>query len=426
MKMVVRLGIILLVFCLILTQSSVSLSTQSTDNANSLPIPSNLDPLLSQINESLMKKYLVPLVEFGPRVTGTEGCARAATFIYEKFERFGLETRFQPWTSFGNRYNPRFFNCKNVIGILPGLHTEKSIIFGAHYDSVAVSPGANDDGSGVAGVLAAADILSKYQFNHTIIFIAFSGEEEGLLGSWAYATQAFEQNDQILLDINADMIGYAVTGEGGRKMGFSITEDADWAVDIIETVSDRNGLGFSFNRYPIDRQGRGWSDYFPFVAYGHEAVACWEGDHDPNMHTPNDTIDIINYSYLVNTTRIITGTLAEIANYSPIPPQIRITSPERKHLYVHGMKKGTHDQLHAIIINDIWIWADDPFGSIQPSYVEFSYDDHIAYIDTSPPFKWKLDTRSFGKHEITVKSYNYLGQHSTDMLEIIYINPAIQ
>jgi hypothetical protein len=58
--------------------------------------------------------------------------------------------------------------------------------------------------------------------------------------------------------------------------------------------------------------------------------------------------------------------------------------------------------------------------------VEFYYDDYLVYTDTSPPFKWELTTPSFGNHQITVKSYNNLGQTSADMLEIFYINFGFQ
>ena len=64
------------------------------------------------------------------------------------------------------------------------ISSEAIYVVSAHYDCSEGSMGANDDGSGVAGMLAIADILSKYSFNHTIQFIAFSGEEVGTLGSF--------------------------------------------------------------------------------------------------------------------------------------------------------------------------------------------------------------------------------------------------
>ena len=117
------------------------------------------------VNESLILGYLEDLVEFSPRKTGTYGCEKAGEYIYEKFIEMGLETRMINWTSFGNKYNPRYFSGTNIEATLNGINNnEEIIIFNAHYDSVKKSPGADDDGSGVAAVLAAAYALSKFDF----------------------------------------------------------------------------------------------------------------------------------------------------------------------------------------------------------------------------------------------------------------------
>ena len=138
----------------------------------------NVDPkittILEMINESLMQEYLETLVGYGPRMTGNYGCQKSAEYIYQQFNKMGLQTRYQNWTAFGNKYNPRIFKSQNVEGKLIGINatSDKIILLNAHYDTVKDSPGANDDGSGVAAVLSIASILSKYSFNHTIRFIA--------------------------------------------------------------------------------------------------------------------------------------------------------------------------------------------------------------------------------------------------------------
>ena len=134
------------------------------------------------------------------------------------FTRWGLSVEFHNWT-FDD------FTDRNVVATLPGTDTSSNaiFIFCAHHDTVAISPGADDDGSGVAAVLATAKILSQYSFNYTIRFITFSGEEDGLYGSYMYAHNASQRGDNIVAVIDADMIGYANTTEGGRTHYFCVS-----------------------------------------------------------------------------------------------------------------------------------------------------------------------------------------------------------
>ena len=107
----------------------------------------NIDPkiktILEMIDEDLLREYLETLVGYGPRMTGTYGCKKSAEYIFNQFNEMNLETRYQNWTAFGNIYHPRLFKSQNVEGILRGnnLSSERIILFGAHYDTVKISPG---------------------------------------------------------------------------------------------------------------------------------------------------------------------------------------------------------------------------------------------------------------------------------------------
>ena len=422
----------------LLLMSSVITSTASFSDTNSkyLDISTkinrlgiiNVDPkittILEMINESLLQEYLETLVGYGPRMTGNYGCQKSAEYIYQQFNKMGLQTRYQNWTAFGNQYNPRIFKSQNVEGKLIGINatSDKIILLNAHYDTVKVTPGANDDGSGTAAVLAAAYVLSHFEFEHSLKFIAFSGEEKGLLGSHAYAKESYESGDNILVDINADMIGHAETAEGGRKMGITATEDAQWILDIVESLNTDYNINFQINTGEIDRDGSGWGDYHSFVEYGYEALACWGGERDPNMHTPKDDIDNINFSYLVNTTRIIAGTLAYLADSYDTYPQVRIVSPKFGKLYFNGREIFNIGDLKAMVINDIWIWTDVKFATVPIERAEFYYGNLLAYTDTDPPFKWPFSKLSIRKHRITVIVYDTLGRKSSDYRDIHFIN----
>ena len=106
------------------------------------------------------------------------GNEKTAAYITDEFKNEGLQVILQNWTRQKTRRPKIELSSQNVIGLHQGTNKDAStIIFNAHYDSVKKSPGADDDGSGVAAVMAAAYVLSKFEFNHNIEFILFSGED---------------------------------------------------------------------------------------------------------------------------------------------------------------------------------------------------------------------------------------------------------
>ncbi|DAC72005.1 MAG TPA: hypothetical protein DSN98_07375 [Thermoplasmata archaeon] len=393
--------------------------TQNPDKAGDQKITD----ILSLIDENLILEYLQNIVGLGPRMTGSYGCEKAAQYIHEQFTDMQLTTRYQNWTSWGNRYYNHLYSSQNVEGILPGTDpaADAAIIFNAHYDGIGRGPGANDDGSGTVAVLAAAYALSHFDFKRSVRFVTFSGEEIGLAGSRAYAKEAYERNDSILVEINADMIGHDI---GSRTMRVTATEDAGWVADIFQTINNNYSIGLTVNHGTINRvrHNMGGSDYAPFLVYGWESVACWESDPDLNFHSPRDDFSNVNISYLVNTTRIIAATLASLADLSETPPQVRITSPRVGFLYNAGMRKREIGEFKTTVINDIWIWAEVNYATVPIERAEFYYNGKLVFTDTEAPFKWQFNKLSLGKQEITVTVYDQLGRNSSDWREIRFIN----
>ena len=167
---------VFLVVALLLDSSVLLVSAQDqTSNGTSLlSDESTIIEMINQINESLLYDYHSGLLKFGPRYTGSISCNLAAEYIYSEFQQMGLETEFHEWRYAG-------FHSKNVVATLHGTDLDSSVeyVLCGHYDTVIDAPGADDDGSGTAAVLAIASVFRNYQFNHTIRFIAFSGEEVG-------------------------------------------------------------------------------------------------------------------------------------------------------------------------------------------------------------------------------------------------------
>jgi hypothetical protein len=136
------------------------------------------------------------------------------------------------------------------------------------------------------------------------------------------------------------------------------------------------------------------------------------------MHTPNDDLSNVNFSYLVNTTKLITGTLAYLADQPTHPPQIRIVSPKKQSLSKDNTFVEFTDIMKTSIINDIAILAETTTDAAF-THVEFYYDDIRITTDKTPPFEWHCNIRSIGQHRITTIAYNRLGEKSTDYVDIL-------
>jgi len=264
----------------------------------------NIVELLQQLNETLLLGYLENLTSFGPRATETEGCDQAAHYIYETFQDMGLAVRYQ-------NYTDDIVSGSNIEATLYGSDTTNIFIICGHYDTVHAGPGADDDGSGVAAVLAAAEIMSKYEFGHTIRFVAFSGEEQGLVGSRHYVEAAYNNNEAIVAVLNADMIGFAPSSSDGVKGKIYENDASEWIVtftkDISQVYADYIGI-------ELFSQGETWgSDHYYFWEYGYDAVFYAEYNFNDYYHSADDTIAHMNMTYTTRFTRLILATLAEMA-----------------------------------------------------------------------------------------------------------------
>jgi Peptidase family M28/Secretion system C-terminal sorting domain/Proprotein convertase P-domain len=237
------------------------------------------------------------------RAYNDPGNQMAAQYIFEKFESFGLNPRFQTFSITG----------KNVIAVKAGVkYPNKQFIICGHYDSYPWQPrsiGADDDATGVCGVLEAARILTPYNFDYTIIFIGMDEEERGLYGSHAYVDTAAANGDSIMAVINLDMIAYDANQDG--KL-YAITNSA--------SLYYANVIGSSFQVFEPTltsivsiQPGWGGSDHYSFWQRGYNAVWPFEHDMNPYVNSMLDTITLFNFDYFLKMTRGAVASLAVLA-----------------------------------------------------------------------------------------------------------------
>lgn len=268
--------------------------------------------IVDQVSQSSYTHYLDDLLythDGDNRGFGAEHDL-ARTNIFNQFDSFGLNPYLDPFL-----YNSSTYY--NVVAAHPGTTRPEDIyILGAHFDS-ANNPGADDNGSGTAGVLEAARVLSQYEFEATMVFIAFDREEQGLHGSRAYAQT--HTDDNILGMISLDMIAYNDSGLNrariyGREGSAALKQDLVKAISVYG-----NGLEAA------DFGALGASDHAPFQDEGFQACLLIEYDSNPYYHSLSDSVDTpgyIDYAFAANMVRGAVGFLATDAVAIPEPTGI--------------------------------------------------------------------------------------------------------
>lgn len=293
--------------------------------------------IIEQLDEEMMWNYLVNLTSFGPRVTGTKGCDKAAEYIYDELKDLGLETRYHNWTD-------KALHGINVEGTLKGSdkNSDKIFIICGHYDGVPESVAADDNGAGTVSVLCAAKILSQYTFDHTIRFVLFSGEEQGVFGSYHYAIDAAKNNDNIQGVLNIDMTGYTSNIESGNQVVVYENYRSKWLSQITEELSKKYYKYIKLEPLVINLLVD-TSDHFSFWQNGYDAIFYYEKETNPDYHTPEDDLEEVNITYATKIAKLAVVTLAEISS---------ITNPiTGKTLYVGGIGLGNYTSISDAVNN---------------------------------------------------------------------------
>ena len=292
--------------------------------------------ILEQVDESIFLSYEENLTANGPRPTGSAACIAAAEYMYNQFESMGLSVRYHHWNNGG-------YSSDNVEATLNGTDesSDEIYIICAHYDTVSAGVGADDDTSGTAAVIIAANIMSQYQFNHTIKFVAFSGEEQGLLGSAVYASDAANQGWNIVGVLNCDMISYAITTSDGNNLIVFENTASEWLYTYTFNI---NTEYTDYIHLTLDHGGSTWgSDHNSFWDEGYDALFYFEYTETPYYHTSGDTMAHINATYAVKNMRLILATLAELSEVG------FLSNPPAKPLLT-GPTSGVINQAYTFLV----------------------------------------------------------------------------
>lgn len=264
-------------------------------------------------------------------------CDNAARYILERFRSYGLQAEMIPFKHRVESLSGELlgeYTLHNIVATLPGKgpDRDKEILLTAHYDSIASheegweehwneipAPGATDNGSGVATVLEVARILSRYDFDYTIKFIAFSGEELGLFGSRDYSKRAADRGEPIAAVLNVDMLGH--DEDGVLDVHVVTNEESSWIGSAFLKAKELFRIGGILKA--VVNPKFVWSDHSPFWKRGYSAAMISEESdmESPEwpqyIHSSKDVIDNINPDLGRIGLKLVLSALALLADPMP-------------------------------------------------------------------------------------------------------------
>ena len=256
------------------------------------------------------------------------------------------------WQEQGYRVTPQTYEvegipCSNLEVTHAGItHPEQILLIGAHYDSVSGSPGANDNGSGVAALLEIARLLKGVETECTVRFVAFVNEESPFffreqMGSMVYAREARKRNDDIRLMISLEMLGsYSERPRSQRYpplFRFFYPERANFIAFVSNLRSRRALHRFSaafrrHSQFPAEHvatfswiPGVAWSDHLAFWRQGYRALmvtdtAFYRYSH---YHAATDLPDELDYISMAAVTEGVAHAVASLASLARQARQAR-------------------------------------------------------------------------------------------------------
>jgi hypothetical protein len=367
--------------------------------------------LVTRVSQTNLQTWINDLSAFHTRHTKSTYITQVITWLVDKFKDFGYADVIK------QSYVKDSYQLDNVVCTKQGTgNTGKVIIVCGHFDCImensqdatARAPGADDNATGMAVILEVARILADVQLEDTVQFVGFSGEEQGLWGSTAYAQHIQSGNINVHRLINLDMVGHSPANS-------SIIVERDTGNQTTANDSDSHALGnlmaqmaADYTTTPVEFGQIYASDYMPFEARGYVVAGLYEGEGNPNYHHGSDTPGTVNYPYVADAARITLATLlSETASVvseisSPVDVYIRdsdIDTGEQPSGFPHWQSP------------DIWVRNNpppaDPNDPNDPNYEENPDDGHQPPINDVPNYLY-VRVRNRGSQQaagLFVKAY---------------------
>ena len=352
---------------------TVALGLPVSGAAQTAPRPDadpRIEKIVAAVSEQRLQELLTKLVSFGTRNTlsdqdsTTQGIGAARNWILEEMRRSSekLKVNFDAHVIPPQGRITRQVDLRNVMAILPGRSPRRIYVSG-HYDSLniggqnqsnAAAPGAtaagggdrqtrpdfdhnveangaNDDGSGTVLTMELARVFAEsgIEFDATLVFITWAGEEQGLIGSAAHAIDLKTNKVPVEAVFNNDIVGNSRGGNGvvdaETVRVYAIGPEDSPARALARHIHKTAALYVPSHRIRLmareDRFGRG-SDQSSFTQNGFPAIVFREANENfERQHGANDKIDGVDFGYLAQNTRVNAAGVASLA-LAPSAPRV--------------------------------------------------------------------------------------------------------
>jgi Zn-dependent M28 family amino/carboxypeptidase len=327
-----------------------------------LPADTDIVSLVANVSAASLSRTIQTLVAFGTRsscstsTSSTQGIVAARDWIKAQFDAIGgLKTSLYTYAQTGC-IEP--FMRDDVVAVLPGAtHPERVVVVGGHYDSRTLSdsdgtspaPGANDSGSQTSVVLELARLFVGHTFDATLVFVAFAGEEQGLVGSNALAQDigSVVPDARVVAMLNCDIVGGDSTMNNATTLQqfrlYSPGTPREVNAALPDGTPDDTSPSRGLMRYVAtwgsayvpsmsivpelreDRPGRS-GDHESFIAAGYPGVRFIETIESPNagttashQHSPNDLQMYVTPAYTARIAQVVASVAASLARAPDAP-----------------------------------------------------------------------------------------------------------
>jgi hypothetical protein len=284
------------------------------------------DPAIQQLLEEItlegMTATVQRLQEFVSRYIKEPGNRESTLWLADQFKEIGgLDVTTPEFTSY-------YGNGQNVVAVQKGVEEpQKIIVVCGHFDSTVSSsnkknaPGADDNGTGTAGVLHLARVAGKLRLPYTVVYACMNAEEVGLIGSKALAKAMAATGDQIQAVLNMDMIA----DRDDNEVAVIGNTRSNWLIDVFK---DAAVLYTGLKSKPLYNSNIWYSDHSSFWNIGVSAILTIEGypEMSAHYHKVTDTVANLSPEFM---TRVARSNLATLLTLNPPCPPVEPETPRR-------------------------------------------------------------------------------------------------
>lgn len=249
--------------------------------------------IVSTVSQDSVLGTIRRLQSFYTRYSSTDSCRAAVNYMLNRMQSYGCDS------VYGHNYRSAY--APNAVGIKWGqVNRRRSYIICGHIDNTSEQapqhcPGSDDNASGTTAAIEACRVFANYDFDYTVKFIGFTGEEQGLYGSDSFSNQAYRRHDTILGVLNFDMISYGRQNHDSIVItGRSTSPNCAALVNAYCANADTYTT-LRYQKSMISSGGYG-SDHYYFWQRGYVALWGMEKDETPEYHTTGDTVGTYHFT----------------------------------------------------------------------------------------------------------------------------------